>query len=325
MFSYRYLLRQAWQITWRHKYLWFFGLFASLAAAGGSIEYQVVAQNLNQNLIDGSYAYFNNILAISELIKNLCLGLTNLFQYNFWTILNALTLILLALLVIAIFVWLAITSQAALINEVKKITNAKKKNSLLDIRSGLTIGHQNFWPVLGLNILIRILVNFAFFIISLPLIFVMSSDATVLKVVYTILFVIFIPLAVSLSLMLKYAIAYKVLEKKSFIVSIENGWKLFIKNWLISLEMAIILFIINFLVGLGILLVLAILLFPLFFLGIAYQIYWLMVLMVLLGLIIIIFVGSGLTTFQIATWTNLFIRLKEKGGLAKLERLFLKK
>ena len=32
MFSYRALFRQAWEITWRHKYLWFFGLFASLVA-----------------------------------------------------------------------------------------------------------------------------------------------------------------------------------------------------------------------------------------------------------------------------------------------------
>jgi len=325
MFSYRYLLKQAWNITWKHKYLWFFGLFASLAAAGGSIEYQVLAQNLNKNLIDGSYGYLSNILATSELIKGFCLGIVDLFQYNIWVILNALTLILIALIIIVIFVWLAIASQAALVEDVKKIINSKKKDPVLNISNGLAVGHRNFWPVFGLNILIRLFVCLAFFIVSLPLLFMIISQASILVVVYTILFVIFIPIAVSLSLMMKYAIAFKVLEKKSFIDSLEAGWNLFMKNWLISLEMAVILFIINFLIGLGTLALLSITLFPLFFLGAVYQIYWLTTLVLLLGLAAVVFIGSAATTFQVSTWTSLFVRLREKGGLAKLERLFLKK
>lgn len=325
MFSYRYLLKQAWNTTWKHKYLWFFGLFASLAAAGGSIEYQILAQNINQNVVDGSYGYLNNILAMGELIKNFVLGLVGLFQYDFWVILNALTLIIIAALLIVVFVWLSISSQAALVNNIKKIINSKKKENVLNIRAGLTIGHQNFWPVLGLNILIRLLISLAFFVISLPLLLMTISNASVLVIIYTILFVIFVPVAVSLSLIMKYAIAYSVLEKKGFVNAIQAAWKLFNKNWLISLEMAIILFIVNFLAGLAILIIISILFFPLFFLGAVYQIYWLTVLMIFLSLLLIVFIGSALTTFQISTWTGLFLRLKEKGGLAKLERFFQKK
>jgi hypothetical protein len=35
--------------------------------------------------------------------------------------------------------------------------------------------------------------------------------------------------------------------------------------------------------------------------------------------------GSGLTAFQIATWTGLFLQLQDNRGQAKLERLFKKK
>ena len=35
--------------------------------------------------------------------------------------------------------------------------------------------------------------------------------------------------------------------------------------------------------------------------------------------------GSMFTTFQIATWTDLYIRLKDNKGKAKLERIFQKK
>ena len=38
MFLYRNILSQAWKITWRSKYLWFFGLFAALLGNGGELE-----------------------------------------------------------------------------------------------------------------------------------------------------------------------------------------------------------------------------------------------------------------------------------------------
>ncbi len=325
MFSYRSILKQAWNITWKNKYLWFFGLFASLAAASGSVEHQILTQNLNQNLVDGSYAHLGSILLLGDLMNNLWIGLGALFSQNIWIIINALTLLLVTLTLVVAFIWLAISSQVAIVDHVKKIVNSKRKASVLSVREGLTIGNQHFWPVLGLNVLIKILIGIAFFLISIPLLFMFLNDTAVLIVVYTILFVIFMPIAVSLSLMIKYAIAYKVLNKKSFIVSIEKGWELFSKNWLISLEMAILLFIINFLFGIGTLLIISLILFPLFLFGIMFKLAWLTTLMLFLGLIVVILIGAFLTTFQTATWTNLFLHLDSKKGLAKLERLFRKK
>lgn len=322
MFSHRSLLKQALNIAWKHKYLWFFGLFASFVASGGSWEYRILTNNINQNLIDSSYSHLNNIAAVGDLIKNFCLGIANLFRYDWASILNAITIILITVILLAVFIWLAISSQAALVDSVKKLLNSKKKETLLGIRDSLVVGHCHFWPVLGLNLAIKILVGFAFLIIGLPLLFMVISDTAVLATTYIILFVIFIPLATGLSLMIKYAIAYQVLEKTSFVASLEQGWKLFKKNWLVSLEMAVIIFIINFLASGFLLLVISLLLFPLLLLGLLFKLNWLIILLMLLAIILIVLVGSLLTTFQIATWTGLFLRLKEKGGLAKLERLF---
>jgi len=41
MFSYRVILKQALKITLKYKYLWLFGMFAALTAAGGSWEYNL--------------------------------------------------------------------------------------------------------------------------------------------------------------------------------------------------------------------------------------------------------------------------------------------
>lgn len=325
MFSYRSILKQAWLIAWKHKYLWFFGLFASLAIAGGSMEYQFATQGLGQGLIDGSYQSLNGLLAISDIWQAFWLGIVALFSQDIVTILNILTILLLVFTLIAVFIWLAISSQAALVDNVKKIITTKKTLNILSIRDGLTSGSRYFWPVLGLNVLIKILISFVFLIICLPLLFMALSNSYWFVVAYIILFVIFIPVAVSLSLIIKYAISYNVLEKHLIIKSLENGWKLFRKNWLISLEVALILFVINFLSSFVLLVIVSILFFPLLFLSILFSISWLSFLLLLLILFVAILFGSLLTTFQIASWTNLYLHLKENKGLAKLERIFQKK
>ena len=324
MFSYRSLLKQAWGITWRHKYLWFFGLFAALTAAGGSIEYQVVTSNLNQNLVNGNYSYLNSVYAWGLVLKGFFVWIIGFLGQNILVIINSLSLLLLTAALLGAIVFLAIVSQAGLIDSIKKLSNSKKKEKAITISEGLTNGRPYFWSVLGLNLVIRILANFVFFIISLPLLFMVLKDSSAFAAVYTILFVIFIPVAVSLSLMVKFAISYNVLEKESFINSLEKGWKLFMKNWLVSLEMAIILFILNFVVLLLLMAAITLFIFPLFLVSVIYQVVGLTYLMLFFTTVAIILVGSSLVTFQISTWTTLFIRLKDKGGIAKLERFFEK-
>jgi hypothetical protein len=323
MFSYRTLLKQAWDITWRHKYLWFLGLFSALVAGSGSWEYQIITQNF-QSVVDGSYYRLNDILVISTLLTNFYHGLINLFHYDFLTILNALSLLILAATVFIFLIWLAVTSQASLIGDIKKIAFSKKKDLKLSLRDSLTAGHQHFWSVLGLDILIKVLIALVFFIISLPLLFLALQDSSALAIIYTILFVIFVPISMGLSLMTNYIIAYRVLDNKSLVASLENGGRLFKNNWLISLEMGVILFIISFIASGLILAIIAIFLLPLLLLGVFLSLGWLIVLMMFLAIAVIITGGAALTTFQVATWTGLFLRLKDKGALAKLERIFTK-
>lgn len=322
MFSYRNLLKQAWATTWEHKYLWFLGLFASLVAGSGSWEYQVITQNLGQNPIEGSYMRMGSILAIGDVLKNFFLGLASVFRNDFWTVLNIFSILIITATLLIFFIWMAVSSQAALVGSLKKLLTAKKKPEGLSIRASLSEGHRYFWPVLSLNILVKILIYFAFFLVGLPLLLMTISDSSALFALYIIIFVIFIPLAMSLSLLIKYAIAYKVIENKSFVASLEHGTRLFKNNWLISLEMAVILFLINFLFSGLVLIIFALFLLPLFLLSLMFNLYWLMILILFIAIALVVILGSVLTTFQTASWTNLFLHLKEKGGVAKLERLF---
>lgn len=325
MFSYRTILKQALNLSWKNKFLWFFGLFASLTIAGGSMEYQFITQNFGQGITSGSSQGLDNLLKLINVFKLFYLGFVDLFSQNILIILNSLSIILLVLTFLAVFVWLAISSQAALVDTVKKILIPKRKPYDPNLREALSIGNKYFWPLLGLNVLIGLLVSGVLFISSLPLLLMMLSNSYAFVIAYSIIFVISVITAVSLSLIVKYAISFKVLENESFIKSLEKGYYLFKKNWLISLEVAIILFLINVLASFVLLLGITIFILPLFLNSLLLGSSWLTLLFIFLILVIVIIYGSFLTTFQISSWTNLYLQLKSGQGQSKLERIFHKK
>lgn len=323
MFSYRFLLRQAWKISWQHKYLWFFGLFASILGAGGG--FNLLTKNLQANYNGDFWTGLTSLFNFKFFYQSITSSLANIFKTDFIFALDNILALILVALILAFFIWLIVACQGGLISHVQKIIDHKKKDSpKLIVKDGLSVGHKNFWSLFGLNIIFKILINFVFLLLSIPFLFLALADSGLLGLAYIILFLIFIPLVIALNLVVKYAMAYNIIEHNSFIASIENAWALFSKNWLISMEMLIILFVINFVAGGLVLLFMTIFILPLFFVGVTFGIVWLATLMIFLAIIILALTGAILTTFENAGWVSLFVRLEEKGGRAKLERIFHK-
>ncbi len=322
MFSYRTLLKQAWNITWKYKPLWLFGVFASIAAASGSFEYQILINNFQNGALESSYYHLGMFLLILKTIGGFILGLISLFSHSIIDIINTLTVLIITGTIIAAFIWLSITSQGALVINAKKIINNKKKPENIDIKEGFTQGNNHFWQIFGFNVLAKFAIAVILFIISLPLVFLASKASGLLATVYTLAFVIFIPLAIAASLILKYAIAYLVLENEDFCPAFKKAWRLFIKNWLVSLEMGVILFLVSFLVGFIILAILSVFIFPYFVFALDYGIGWLIITLALISFFLLLVSSAMLSTFQISAWTGLFLDLRNNRGLAKLERLF---
>ncbi|MFA5163633.1 MAG: hypothetical protein WC441_03865 [Patescibacteria group bacterium] len=324
MFSYRALLKQACKISWQHKYLWFFGLFAAMLSAGGG--WRLLTQNIQANYQGDFWSGLLGFLNVKFFYQNVTVGLANMFKYDWiFALDNILGLILIGFIAI-FFIWLTVACQGGLISHIQKIINHKKGSTPeLMVKDGLHTGHLSFWPLFGLNILFKVLINFAFILISIPFLFLTLTDNGWLGASYILLFLIFIPVAIALNLIVRYAMAYAVIEKNSFVEAVENAWRLFSKNWLISMEMLIALFIINFVAGALILLFLTIFVLPLLIVSVTFAMGWLTGLMIVIGLIVLALAGSVLTTFENAGWVSLFVRLEEKGGLAKLERIFQKK
>lgn len=322
MFSYRFFIKQAWNITKKYKHLWFFGIFASLLSICG--EYQLISQSATAGP-GGNFLSDGNVILQILLSAEFYQGFANLATENSSALLAVISILLLSLALAAIMAYLAILSQSAIISHSAKILLSRKKKENLNINDGLISARKHFWRVLALNFLNAFVITLSLYLISIPLVFLILTDTLALGISYTLLFIIFVPIALSIALLIKYAIAARVLENRSLVSSIQKGFKMFKDNWLVSLEMALILFIINFIVSIITLFIIAILFMPMLFIGMQFYSPALTILSLLFSIGTMLVVASWLNTFQISAWTSLYLHLQDKKGKSKIERIFTKK
>ena len=323
MTLYRDILGQSLKSAWRNKYLWFFGLFAALLGNAG--EFELLFRGFNGK----TATFFPGLERLSEtgiFSFQIFKSLGQLSRQDPFSLFLALGVLLLIVLVSLFLLWLAITSQVALVHSAGKMRANKKHN----FKESLNIGTKKFWPVFGLNIIFKIAVYALFIVLSLPIISSMGKvDFALSSSLYIVSFILFIPISIIFSFIIKYAIAFVVIKEAGFLIAIKQGWKLFVKNWLVSLEMAFLLFFINFLVGAALILVFLIISIPFFFMALLFAKFafifnfWAMVMIAtVVYIIFIVLTGSFLSAFQITSWTSLFVELVSRGGVSKLIRIF---
>lgn len=324
MFSYRSLLSQAFKIAWKNKFLWFFGIFASLLSIGA--EYQILMRAMSRDQLV-QWLYNTNAFFKGEYFGDFFSSYLELFKTNPGSMIVTSLVLLIILGVITFLIYLAIVSQIAIVNNSEKIIKAKKEEGELTLREGLKKGNKNFWSVLWLNLVTKVAVNILVLIVSLPLLAAASSK-TMVDVFYIILFIVFIPMAIAFSLFMKYAISFVVIKGKNFFDALRDSWGLFRKNWIVSVEMAFVLFFVSFISTIVIILATFILAIPFIILAtsflqlFSFAAFWVVaVIGVIVLIIFIILAGSLLSVFQITAWTDLFLKLIGKGASSKIERL----
>ncbi len=322
MSLYRNILKLALKSTWQNKYLWIFGLFASILGTGGSYEI-LINGNINNSIFEIKKFLINTQILNGKFFINLSkLAITDPFSF-FVTMFILITIFTIFFLLL----YVAIVSQAALVNNAALIYSNKKH----DFQNGIEAGKKNFLPVLSINIILKIIISLILIIISLPITFNKGEINYAQSIYYVTSFIILIPVVVIISFISKYAIAYIIIKKNNILKSIQNAWSLFKNNWLISLEMAFILLFINIIFNFILLLVILILAIPFLLLFFAFYFLksliaiWAIIFVGFLSLFLVISLAAAvLSTFQISSWTYLFIKLINGGGVSKLIRTFSK-
>lgn len=307
-------MKKSWEIVKNYKALWFLGFLSIIFASGG--EYNIIANVLSKDMMSG----VNSIASIysdKATAGSLLSGLSSVFKTSPEAFVWLLFLLVIIAGLVIFILYIAINSQSTLIRASARILTSKKRG-YLDFKDSWNSSKKNFCPVLSINILMRAIITGLFFIAGLPLLFLIINNGFGVSFVFSLLFILLVPVSFAVALIGKYAIMYNVLEDMPFSRSIASAWKLFKKNWILSLEMSFILFFINFGIGfIAIVIAYCLIMLPLiippflFFLALNF----------IIAFLIMILSGSALNVFQMSAWTNLFIELQADNAKSKIERL----
>jgi hypothetical protein len=319
---YRIILKDAFKVAWKHKFLWFFAFFAILFGNSGSV-----------SIFTDSYKDVGAGLDYFEGLKEFY---SRGFWADFWQNLGPFLSDVgiwfyasLALVVVSfvVLLWLSFSSQGSIFGGVYQLVHGEK----VGFKKAFKLGTENFWKIFGVNIISNLIVIILGFLVVVPFSSAIGND-TLGAIGVILAFMVLIPVSIILSFVVKYAVIFIVSKNDGLLKSIQNAWLLFKANWLISLEMAVILFVTTILFGIVLIFAVGLLAIP--FGGIAYIFYTLNMKVIFDAFLLVVgifsivtFMGLMLlfTTFSHNCWTLLFIKLEEEEKyIPKLARIFMK-
>lgn len=215
--NYLDIIKKAWEIAWKNKCLWWFGLLVALISISGYLNY------IFPNSFEDIPATQEKILRFAD---------------------QHLALIIIS--VIAIFIFfivigiLGVFGRGALI----KLVHATAKMKPSNFKIGLAEGKKYFWRLLTLELFLGIFLFIILAIISVPIIFLFINQSYILGAILAIVgALLFIPLIVLSFFLRAYGQLYIVLGGISLRSAIENAYALFLKNLSISVIMFLLLMI----------------------------------------------------------------------------------
>jgi len=317
---YRLILVRAFNITWKNKWLWLFGLVAVFISSGGIYDFLTRAFG---HLIDGKspiyvvHEYWSmNFFRWAGLLNTTMFSSLANFSTFAWGVLS--------LIVILIVLALAVIAQIGLIKSAISLDKGQVATPKLAIREG----KKDFWPVLKLNVLIKVGVFAILFFLAWALSLVVLDNSAARLIFYTISFVVLLLLIILIHFITLYSIAYIILRKDKVLDSLGKAWHLFRKNIVVNLEMGLLLFLFNLLVSFCSVIVILIVESPLilfymlmYLLGAQLGALVVMFLMMVVFVILVLIIIGWFSSFQTTAWMILFDELDAQKGEAKITKL----
>jgi hypothetical protein len=223
-FNFGEVLSRAWQIVWKHKILWIFGIFAGCSRSSGGASSG--GGGGGTGVEPGTQQPFSQLERLFEQIGQW-------ISDNPW-IIAVFVLLILALLVLAIFL-----GTIGRIGLIKGTYQAEQGAERLIFGELFSESMPYFWRVFGLSLLIGLL----FLLIFLPLIFFGIITAGIGFICIIPLLCLLIPISWAVMVVIEQANAAIVLEDLGIGDGLRRGWEVVRSNIGTMILMALILFI----------------------------------------------------------------------------------
>ena len=249
-FNFGEVLTRAWQITWKYKVLWIFGILAGCtngggggSGGGGNSGYSMGQsdQNLPPELKQFSHQMENFVDWVAD---------------NLWLFIAIIVLVILVLMVISIFL-----GTIGRIGLIKGSYEAEQGAEKLVFGELFSTSIPYFWRVFGLSFLIGL----AFLLIFVPFSLIGVFTAGIGFICLLPLICLLIPVGIVVGIVIEQANRAIVLENLSMFDGLKRGWEVAKSNVGPILVMALILFGIGLVLGIVIALPIFLIVFPTIF------------------------------------------------------------
>ncbi len=206
--NFGYVLKRAWEIIWKFKVLWIFGILASCGQASGSSGGNSGFRFSNENVSPRLQEFYNQL---SPAVIT--------------------TLIILAIITVIILVVLAILlGTVGRVGLIRGTLKAEKGADRLTFSELWSEGLKYFWRVFGLNLLIGVIILVAWLIIITLGIILTIGTLGIFLVCLIPLLCLLIPAMWFVSIIIEQANVALVVEDLGIIDAIRRGWQVFINN-----------------------------------------------------------------------------------------------
>ena len=247
-FNFGEVLTRAWQITWKYKVLWIFGILAGCTngggggGGGGNSGYRVGPSDTN--LPPEMKRFFHEMGNFVSWVED-----------NLWFFVAIMVLVFLVLMIISVFL-----GTIGRIGLIKGSYEAEQGTEKLVFGELFSTSMPYFWRVFGLTFLIGL----AFFIILVPIVLV--GVLSVVGIACLIPFIcLLIPIGIAVGIIVEQANRAIVMEDLSMLDGLKRGWEVARSNVGPILVMALILFGIGLVLGIVISLPIFLIVFPAIF------------------------------------------------------------
>ncbi|HEX7586079.1 MAG TPA: hypothetical protein VF390_00365 [Patescibacteria group bacterium] len=214
--NYLEIIKTAARVTWRNKYLWWFGFFSLLSTISGNF-FQVWSRGKNiqgQEVLDFTASHEELVIFLASLLLFL------------WVI----------------FVVLGIIAKGGLIKSLKNATENKK----FGLKNGLREGKKYFWKVFLIGAFSAVFILATLIVFMIPIGFLFYNKAYFLGGLLSLLaMVIFIPVLFLVSFIRIYAYFYVILSDLPLSEALENAYALLRKNIVPSLIISLIFLVVG--------------------------------------------------------------------------------
>src|SRR3989339_171008 len=113
--KYTNILKQSWDITWKNKYLWFFGLFAALLGNGGDLDIIVRGFDHDNKFFMFGWQQFSQTGIFN---KNIFANIALLSVKEPLTLFLSLGTLLIFTFMVGFLIWMIISSQIAIVSNI---------------------------------------------------------------------------------------------------------------------------------------------------------------------------------------------------------------